>query len=511
MFLFKSVKIKATKIRKEKDMDTMKRELGDKLENNIITLRAMMSNSSDLTIKYAMVAGVDIAVIFCEGMASTSTMAELIFYPLNGIGPKAQMPLDEMIKTVRDQVLLAGEQKSADNFEDVILGIMSGFVVILINGYNHGISIGVQGYSSRSVEQPSSHSNIRGARDSFVETVRTNVSLLRRRMKTPDLVFEMLTLGDVSNTDVCLCYIKGKADKKLIQGVKERLEQLPLSAIIEGGSIQPFLENKGDGVFSEIGATERPDVLSAKLFDGRVGVIVDGTPFVLYLPHLFNEYFTTVDDYTGRRIFSIIIRILRYVAFFSAVMLPGFYVALANFSPELFPNSLLLNLSSSIQETPYQLLPECLIIHVFFELMREAGLRIPSNIGHAISIVGGLVIGDIVVSAGLVGAPLVLVVAISAITSFVIPDLYDSIVIMRFAFIFAGGLFGLFGIAIASGLFLIKICSTGAYGVPMSAPVSPFSLNAARDIVYRAPWRKLAKKDVKIQDLNGVKINNGKN
>ncbi len=196
-------------------------------------------------------------------------------------------------------------------------------------------------------------------------------------------------------------------------------------------------------------------------------------------------------------------RALRYLAFAASVLLPGFYVAIANFHPELIPNSLLLNLAATIQITPYNLLTECLLIHIFYEIMREAGLRMPSNLGHAVSIVGGIVIGDIVVSAGLIGAPLVLIVAVSSIASFIVPDLYNSIVVMRFAFIIAGGMWGLFGITILGMLFLLKICSMSPYGVPYTSPVSPFSLRGMRDTLIRTGWRTLAKKDVKIQDLNG--------
>ena len=370
-----------------------------------------MSNSSDLTIKYAKIGGHRICIVFCEGMTSTDTMAELIFQPLNTL--TAEMPFESFVRTIEDGLIIAGEQKQADTYSDICENIMSGFVAILVDGLDHAITVGVQGYASRSVEPPSTHSNVRSSRDGFVEVVRTNVSLVRRRMKNTDLVFKMMTLGDMSNTDVCLCYIKNVADKKLVKEVEKRLKQIPLNTILEGGFVQPFLENPGSQLFSEVGATERPDVLTAKLHEGKVGVLIDGTPFALFVPKLFMENFSVIDDYTGRPIFAAFIRIIRYMAIIFATVVSGFYVALANFNPELFPEALLLNLATSIQDTPYPLLPECLLIHVFYEIMREAGLRIPTNIGHAVSIVGGLVIGDIVVSAGLVGAPMVLMVAMA--------------------------------------------------------------------------------------------------
>lgn len=485
-------------------MELKDKKLSSSLEENVINLRTVMSNSSDLTIKHAKAGGHTICIIFCEGMASTETMADLIFRPINSL--EKEMPLDELAKNLEEGLLLAGEQKQSDTYEDLCLDIMSGFVTILVDGIDRGISVGVQGYASRSVEQPLTHNNVRGSRDGFVEVVRTNISLVRRRMKSPDLVFKMMQLGDMSNTDVCLCYIKGAADKKLIKEVEKRLKAIPLNTIIECGYIQSFLENPGNQLFSEIGTTERPDTFTSKLHEGKIGILVDGSPFALYVPKLFMENFNVIDDYTGRPIYTAVIRIIRYMALIIATVTSGFYVALANFNPELFPEALLLNLATSIQDTPYPLLAECLVIHIFYEIMREAGLRIPTNIGHAVSIVGGLVIGDIVVSAGLVGAPMVLMVAVSAITSFVVPDLYDSIVVLRFAYIIVGGIWGLFGITVLSALVTIKLCSQESYGVPHTSPVSPFSPKAMRDFILRRDWKILSKSDYHVQDLAGVNI-----
>ena len=485
-------------------MELKEQKLSSVLEENVINLRTLMSNSSDLTIKHARAGGHPICIAFCEGMASTETMADLIFRPVNSIAEG--LSLEELTKTLEEGLLVAGEQKQADTYSDLCMDIMSGFVAILVEGTPHALSIGVQGYAARGVQEPSSHSNVRGSRDGFVEVIRTNVSLIRRRMKNTDLVFKMMKLGDMSNTDVCLCYIKNAADKKLVKAVEERLKSVPLNTILEGGYIQPFLENATDRLFSEVGATERPDVFTAKLHEGKIGILVDGTPFALYVPKLFMENFMVLDDYTGRPVFAAVMRTIRYLAVIIATVIAGFYVALANFNPELFPEPLLLNLATSVQETPYPLLAECLIIHIFYETMREAGLRIPSNIGHAVSIVGGLVIGEIVVSAGLVGASMVLIVAVSAITSFVVPDIYDSIAVLRFAYIIAGGIWGLFGITVLSALVVIVLCSQENYGVPQTAPLSPFSPKAMRDFILRRSWRKLAEGDYRVQDLEGVNV-----
>lgn len=481
------------------DKGSLEKDLG----RNTVNVRAVMRNSSDLNIKYAKAGGVPVCILFCEGQTDTNQMANLIFRPINSIGNEKKLEPARVMEIMQSELLLAGEQHQVDDYEQLTAMIMGGFCVILADGVTHGIAIGVQGFEKRSVSEPSTHVNLRGSREGFVEAVRTNMSMLRRRIKSTDLVFKLSTVGSLSNTDICLCYIESKVSRELLGDIERRLENLPLSSILEGGYIQPFLEEKGSLIFDEAGITERPDTLAAKLYEGRVGILVDGTPFALIIPRLFTENFQTLDDYTQKPIYATIMRALRYLAFAASVLLPGFYVAIANFHPELIPNSLLLNLAASIQITPYNLLTECLMIHIFYEIMREAGLRMPSNLGHAVSIVGGIVIGDIVVSAGLIGAPLVLIVAVSSIASFIVPDLYNSIVVMRFAFIIAGGMWGLFGITILGMLFLLKICSMSPYGVPYTSPVSPFSLRGMRDTLIRAGWRTLSKNDVKIQDLNG--------
>ena len=479
-------------------------EMEKNLEHNIVNIRSLMNNTGDLTIKNAMVGQVPVSILFCEGQINTNQMANLVFRPLNNIGNEIKLTGQQLMDMIQNQLLIAGEQKQVSDYDTLIMFVMSGFTVILADGADYGFAIGMHGFDRRSVKEPSTSINLRGSREGFVEAIRINMSMVRRRVKSTRLVLKTSKVGKVSGTDICLCYIDGKADKKLVEEIEARLSELPLDMVLEGGYIQPFLEEKGDLLFSEAGTTERPDTFAAKLWEGRVGIIVDGTPFCLYLPKLFTENFQTLDDYTQKPVYTSLMRILRYVAFLAAVLLPGFYVAIANFNPELIPDSLLLNLAASIQITPYNLMTECLIVHIFYEILREAGLRMPTDLGHAVSIVGGIVIGDILVSAGLVGAPVILIVAVSAITSFIVPDLYNSIVIMRFSFILAGGMWGLFGITITGLLYLYKICSMDAYGVPFTAPVSPFSLQAMRDTFIRTDWRILSRKNPVPSDLNGV-------
>lgn len=475
------------------------------LKKNLGNIKEITGNSSDINVKTAMVCGNSIAVVTCEGMAGTSDVAELIYPKLNHLANLEKMPPEELMNRFFDEYLIAAEQHELSNLGELVLKIQSGFAVILVEGCARAIAIGVQSYAARSVEEPSSELNVRGSREGFVEVIRKNMALIRRRVKSPTLVFELSTIGKRSNTDVCLCYMSDKVSPKLLANVKKRLESIPLNTILESGYIQPFFEGKGGWFFSECGTCERPDSFAAKLYEGRVGILVDGSPFALVIPHLFIESFQTMDDYTQKPFYAFLLRIVRLTAYFITLFLPGAYVAIASYNPEMLPSALILNLAAAEQTAPFSLMVECLFIHFMYELLREAGIRLPRPVGHAIGVVGGLVIGDITVSAGLVGAPMVLIVALSGLCSFVVPDMYEKIVVLRYLYIIAGGIFGLYGLAVLAGAVIIKMCSLNTYGIPYMAPISPFSPKAMRDMLVRSGWRKMAKGDVSVQNLKGAK------
>ena len=479
------------------------------LDKNLERVKAMTGGSSDVIIKYGAMCGQKIAVLTCEGMTSTDTLAQLIYSKLNSLSDEKVMLPDEIMARMFGDYLIAAEQLEVKNLGDLILKMQSGFAIILVDGCTRAIAIGIQSYPSRGVDEPSGELNVRGSREGFVEVIRRNMALVRRRIKSPTLVFEMSVIGERSNTDICLCYLSDKVSPKLLEDVKRRLKSVKLNTILESGYLQPFLEGSGGWFFSECGTCERPDSFAAKLYEGRVGILVDGTPFALTVPYLFIENFQTLDDYTQKPFYALFIRIVRLAAYFITLFLPGAYVAIASYSPEMLPSSLLLNLAAAEQTAPYSLMAECLLIHFLYEILREAGIRLPRPIGHAIGVVGGIVIGDITVNAGLVGAPMVLVVALSGLCSFVVPALYERTVVLRFIYILAGGIFGLFGLLLAVGVIIIKMCSLNTYGVPYMAPISPFSPGSSRDMLVRAGWRRLQKGDVTLQGLNGSHLSEG--
>ncbi len=480
--------------------------LTESLADNLITIMEKYRNSSDLLKRELLLEGHSIAILADEGMVDLQTMSEMIFEPLQQMSVSEQATPTELYDCIEQRMIVGIDVTDVYDCEAVFRFIMSGFAVILIDGLAKGIAIGVQGFSFRSVTEPSSEINLRGSREGFTEPLRINLTMLRRRIKSPDMRFELLTLGKVSNTDVCMVYMNSKVSDKLLREIRHKLRAIDLDIVLESGYIQPFLQGSPWSFFSDVGTTERPDTLCAKIYEGRVGILVDGTPFALIVPYLFHENFQSIDDYCHKPYFATFIRWIKYISFFITILLPGAYVAIGTFHPELFPHALLFNIAAAEETTPLPLVLEALAIHFIYEIMHEAGLRLPRPVGHAVSIVGGLVIGDAAVTAGLIGAPMVMVVALTAISSFVVPSLYESVSILRFGFIVIGGISGLYGISLGLAFLSVNLSKLNNFGAPYLAPISPFSPNAMQDVLIRAGWQRLQKEDSKIQDLKGVDI-----
>lgn len=476
--------------------------IGKDLDENLFYLRKQFGPSFDLIIHEMNIGVNKAAFVACEGMIDQLQLSEIVVKPI----VKAQnLPenADEQFQVLRQYIFSAVDVKTVYNFSDLINFIMSGFAVLLIDGSEQCVVIGVQGFEKRSLEEPSNESQERGARDGFTETLKVNTTLIRRRLKNPQARFEMLEIGKTSHTQVSLCYLADRVKPEILTEVRDRLERANLDILLESGFLQPFLDTKGLSFFTGVGVTERPDVLCAKIGEGRVGVLVDGTPFALIVPYLFIENFHSFDDYANRPYYAVFIRTLKFISFIISILLPGAYVAITCFHQEMIPAEMLYDVVVAESRTPFPIMVEALVIHFIYEVMREAGLRMPKNVGHAVSIVGALVIGDAAVSAGLIAAPMLIIVALTAISSFVVPSLYEPVSVLRFIFIIIGGVSGFYGILLAVGLLLVNLCSINPYGVPFSAPISPYEKGAVRDVLFRAGWKKLGKKQLSIQKLSG--------
>lgn len=459
------------------------------LKRNIDEIKKISGGSSDLLVNEFISGGIKCALLCCEGMLSTSTITKLILEPITNIDTKKSS--EELFKHIQDKLLLSVDRLEAENYGNLFRTLNSGFAILIADGMAKALAFGVQGYAVRGIDEPAGEANIMGAHEGFVEVVRTNMSLLRRRMKSPFLVMELFVKGDKSQTDLCLCYMRDRVPKKLLKQIKNSLDNMQLESILSTGYVRPFTENKSFELFSSTGTTERPDVLCSKLIEGRVAILVDGVPFAIVIPRLFCESFQTLDDYAFKPYYSTFIRWIKYAAFIISVILPALYVSVAMYHPELLNSTLLMILVKSEAKAPLSLITESLGVLLMYEIIREAGIRLPKSVGGAVSIVSGLIIGDSAVDSGLISTPLLTMTALAVISGFVVPELNAPLTILRFAFLIAGGIFGLFGISLLACAVLINICATEDYGFPYTAPISPFKVRGMRDTFVREGMLKM--------------------
>ncbi|HHX25255.1 MAG TPA: spore germination protein, partial [Firmicutes bacterium] len=373
---------------------------------------------------------------------------------------------------------------------DFLSSIAAGKCGIVIDGSSETLVCDVRGFETRSIEEPQSEVVIRGPREGFTEVLRINTSLLRRRIRDPRLWIEEFTVGRVSRTQVAIVYIKGIANDKVVQEARDRITRIDIDSIQESGELEEYLEDAPFSPFPTILRTERPDRVAGALFEGRIAILTDGTPFVLIVPVTFLMFLTSPEDYYERFFIASAIRLLRYASFFIAFLLPALYVAITTFHQEMLPTPLVLAIAAQREGVPFPAVFEALLMEVAFEILREAAVRLPKIYGPAISIVGVLILGEAAVRAGLVSSAMIIVVALTAIASFVTPIFSLSIAVrlLRFPIILLGGTLGLFGVVFGFLIVGIHLSSLRSFGVPFLEPIAPVVVSDLKDALIRLPW-----------------------
>jgi spore germination protein KA len=474
----------------------------DKISGNLTevinTIKNETVESNDVIVREFFIGGdqdLNCAIVFVDGMANVRVINDDVIKPLlfefkeNELKDK-----DSIINYVVKSIISINEIEVVEKLSDAMNGFLNGDVVLFIAGVEKAVIMNSKGWEKRSVSEPGSEAVIRGPRESFVENLRTNTSLIRRKIKNPALTIESMVIGRKTRTSVSIAYINGLAKPELINEIKKRLKGIKTDSILETGYIEQFIEDSPGSIFATIGYTEKPDVAAAKLLEGRVAIIVDGTPFVLTAPFLFLESFQAAEDYYFRPFFATLTRLIRIIGFAITVLAPAFYVAVTTYHQELIPTSLLITMASAREGVPFPAFVESLIMIIVFEIIREAGIRLPRPVGQALSIVGALVIGESAVSAGLIGAPMVIVVAITAVSGFVVPGQNDSAVILRFILLVLSATFGGFGMTMGLLGALVHMASLESFGYPYLSPTAPFDLEDSKDAVVRAPlWMMISR------------------
>jgi spore germination protein KA len=434
--------------------------------------------------------------VYTDGLTNKSQIENLIDafqYKTQQLEWNIQETDEKLAAKIMKHIFLNPSTKLISTMQEGIDGVLSGDCLCFIENSDQVISISARGWDTRSVDEPQTEQVVRGPRDGFTESIRTNTSLVRRRIRDPLLRVEGMQIGKKSKTDVNIIYIKGTVKEGLVEEVKERLHKIKIDAVLESGYIEELIEDAPLSPFTTIQSTERPDKVAAAVLEGRVAIFIDNSPFVLIVPTYFWQFFQASEDYYSRFMSGSFFRIIRYFAFIISLVLPSIYVMLVSFHQEMIPTGLALTIASGREVVPFPVLIEALMMEVAFELMREAGLRMPKPVGQAVSIVGSLVIGQAAVQAGVVSPFMVIIVALTGISSFTIPNYAASfsIRLVRFPLLIASGTLGLLGFAVMFTIIAIHAMTLRSFGESYLAPATPFQPSDQKDTIIRFPWWKM--------------------
>jgi len=466
------------------------------LEANLKQIKVILNKCSDVIYRefiFAQNEQIRLALIYTDGLADKGQVGDQITKALVLEVPMS-LPGQEITKAraldfIKQRGLCVNEIQQTSKLQDVIHSILSGDSVLLVDGHAIAIINGTKGWAARAITEAEAEPTVRGSRESFVETLRTNTALLRRRINSPNLKIEVLKLGEITNTDVAIAYIEYIVNDKLVAEVKSRLERIKVDAVLESGYIEELIEDNPWSPFPTVNHTERPDRLAAMLLEGRIAILVDGTPFALTVPNLFVEYLQASEDYYERFLFSSSVRFIRFLAMIISLTLPGLYIAVVSFHYELLPTTLLLSFAAQHEAVPFPVFIAVLIMEITFEILREAGIRLPRPIGQAVSIVGALVIGEAAIRAGLVAPSTVIVVAMTGISSFTFSySVSIAFRMLRFALMVLSATLGLFGLVCGLAIIGIHLCTLRSFGVPYLSPIAPTTGVDLKDVIFRAPW-----------------------
>ncbi|MDD4716457.1 MAG: spore germination protein [Oscillospiraceae bacterium] len=415
-----------------------------------------------------------ILIVYIDGLLNKDLLNRDVVTPLKSDSFDGNIP--NCIKT---------PFTTANDFDSCVSSITNSNILVFYENSGIAYIVDIKAWDKRSVEQPDAESVIRGPKEGFTECLRTNTSLIRRKIKNPALVFEDLQLGRQTNTTISLVYIHGIVNRRILKDIKEQLSKIDIDAVLESGYIEDFLDPNKFSPVSSIGLTQKPDVAASKILEGRVGILCDGTPHVLTIPELFIENIHTSEDYYARIPGASVLRALRLIGLFIGILLPGLSVAIFTFHQEMIQSSFLSHLILSTQKTPLPVSLEAFFLILMFELLREAGTRLPKTVGSAITIVGSLIIGEAAVNAGIVGAPMVIIIALTAVASFIVPNLSEFIMLYRYFFLFLGSVMGLVGIGAGVMILLTQLASTESFGVPI------LSIKSLKDSIVRFPFQSM--------------------
>lgn len=472
-------------------------DISSQMDENIDLLKQQFANCSDLVIRRLQVLGSMPGVAIYLDVLVDSEMWDIGFLQPLMLQDRSHVESPAQLYELLGHKLASTVQpEMIRNMGNIIQRIVKGEIILFVDSFSEAYAFKIGNKLHRNLEEPTTEAIIRGPRFGFIEKLDINIAILRQRLRTPRLKMERMSVGSLSHSDIAIVYIEGYAKQSVVDEVKKRISKVDMDSVLESGYLEEFIDDHPNSPFPTIQSTQRPDVVAGSLIEGKVAVLIDGTPMSLVLPITFWFGFQTAEDYYMSFIFATMLRWLRYMFAFLAMALPAMYIGITSFQQEMIPTSLALSLAAAREVVPFPVMAEALIMEITFEALREAGIRLPRPVGQTISIVGALVIGQAAVQAGIISAPMIIVVATTGIASFLIPNpgMSQAISLIRFPLMILGATLGLYGVAVGLLAVLIHLVNMSSFGTAYMTPIAPFQWAGLADSIIRAPWRVLRKR-----------------
>lgn len=489
-------------------------KLTGSVEDAIGFIRPLLGENGDFVIRRFEVFSKYPAVMFYfTGIINRSMVNAEILKPLMYLPPHLEgkdIEASELQRVLLHQTLYQSESSLEQGLPDIVEAVLVGKIAVVIEGMPEAFIIGSRSVEKRSIEQPQTEQVIQGPREGFVEPIETNLSLLRYRLPTPNFRVQMMRIGRMTKTLVSVCFLEGIVNPDLVKEVKERLAVIDIDGILDSGYIEQFIEDHPYSPFPQVLTTEKSDKAVANLLEGRVVILVDGSPFALILPTVFSQFYQTTEDYSSRFLQGSFVRLARVVALIFSLIFPALYVAIISYNPELIPTEFAVAVAGGRAGVPFPSFIEVFIMEVSMEVLREATIRLPQQVGGALSIVGVLVIGEAAVSAGFASPITVVVIALTTIGSFATPAYNAAFALrmLRFPLIILAGMFGLYGVMIGLILIVNHLISLKSFGIPYLSPAVPGNFQGMKDLLIRSPLWFMKNRPTQLRTSNKQRVGN---
>ncbi|MBS4535139.1 spore germination protein [Clostridium sp. D2Q-14] len=491
---------KDEKENKNQDQETVEIPISKDIDHNLNKIKEILSDCDDVIYREFSVGkkqNYRFAIIYIDGLTDKKLVSEYVLEALMHEGrdevPNPRMVGTNLYKLSKEGNIPITEVEDLKCLKKSIDAVLIGETIVLVDGFKEILMISSRGWPLRSITEPVTESVARGPRDGFNETSKVNTSLIRRRIRDPRLKLKYKQIGTKSKTDIAIMYLDKVVNNELLKEVNKRLDDISIDAILESSFIEQLIEDNWKSPFPQLQSTERPDRVAAAIYEGKIAIVVDNTPFVLILPATWNALLQSAEDYYDRWVGAFIVRLVRYLAIPLSLLLPAFYIAVTTYHPGILPTQLVLYLAATRINVPFPAFIEAFIMEITLEILRESGTRISGPIGTTIGIVGGLVIGEAAVQAGIVSPFMIIIVALTTISSFALPNfaIASGLRFCRFIIMLLATVLGLYGIVLGLVIIIAHLCSLKSFGIPYMEPYSNIisSFRDFKDSIIRVPQK----------------------